>query len=127
MDDFSLLDRFEARTLTEFHHRHHIELTWLYLRRDGVEAGTRQVKGGIQALAAELGASEKYHETLTQFWIDQVAAAVTSGRFATFAAFVEACPELFDKGYVARFYRPETLASAAAKSGWVAPDLAPQA
>lgn len=123
MDETRLLERFEAGTLTEFHHRDHIAITWAYLRRDGVEAGAQRVKAGILALAAAHGASAKYHETLTRFWIGRVAAQVAAGQFQTFEAFIEACPELLDKGYALQFYRPETLASAEARTGWLEPDL----
>jgi pantothenate kinase len=44
---------------------------------------------------------------------------------ADFDAFVDLNAALLDKRLLTRLYRPATLAGAAAKSGWVEPDLAP--
>ncbi|MDO9222614.1 MAG: hypothetical protein Q7U20_02765 [Caulobacter sp.] len=126
MDDTTLLEGFEAGTLAEFHHRDHIRIAWLCLRRDGVDAGSVRVKAGLQALAAAHGASAKYNETLTQFWIRQVAASVSADAFQTFEAFVEANPHMLDKRYALQFYRAETLAGPQARTGWIEPDLWPQ-
>lgn len=44
---------------------------------------------------------------------------------ADFDAFVDENPALLDKRLLTRFYRPSTLASASARTGWVEPDLTP--
>lgn len=126
MDDTTLLEGFEAGTLAEFHHRDHIRIAWLCLRRDGVDAGSVRVRAGLQALAAAHGASAKYNETLTQFWIRQVAASMSTGASQTFEAFVEANPHILDKRYVLQFYRADTLAGPQARTGWIEPDLRPR-
>jgi hypothetical protein len=48
-------------------------------------------------------------------------AAATATDFASFA---ESCPALLDKRLLARHYTARTLASPAARTGWVEPDLA---
>jgi hypothetical protein len=42
-----------------------------------------------------------------------------------FDVFAARNPALLDKRLLTRFYRSSTLAGAAARTGWVAPDLAP--
>jgi hypothetical protein len=42
-----------------------------------------------------------------------------------FPAFADHCSALLDKRLLTRFYRPATLASPRARTGWVEPDLAP--
>ncbi|SFO53634.1 hypothetical protein SAMN04489713_10726 [Actinomadura madurae] len=42
-----------------------------------------------------------------------------------FAVFIDRHPALLDKRLLIRFYRPTTLASTQARTGWVEPDLAP--
>jgi hypothetical protein len=42
-----------------------------------------------------------------------------------FAAFAGHHPALLDKRLLTRFYRASTLASPAARAGWVEPDLTP--
>lgn len=124
MDDSQFLAGFEDRTLTEFHHRDHVRLTWLYLRRHGFEGAARRISKALQALAAAHGASAKYNETLTLFWIRLVEAAMAPDTATDFEAFITAHPALLDKQLPQRFYRPETLASPQARAGWIAPDLA---
>jgi hypothetical protein len=41
-----------------------------------------------------------------------------------FGTFAERNPALLDKRLLTRHYRPATLASPAAREGWVTPDLA---
>lgn len=48
MSDEEFLAAFEARTLDEFHHRDHIKVTYLYLRRYPLEEAMAKVRTGIQ-------------------------------------------------------------------------------
>ena len=91
-----------------------------------MDAGSARVKAGLKGLAAAHDALAKYNETLTQFWIRQIAVSVSADEFPTFEAFVEANPHMLDKGYALQFYRAETLASPEARAGWVEPDLRPE-
>lgn len=126
MSDSEFLAAFESASLAEFHHRDHIRMTWLYLRRDGVVEGARRVRLGIQRFAAARSATALYHETLTRLWIRLVAAALaTDGATDCFEEFAHTRSELLDKEYALTFYRRDTLMSPAAKARWVEPDLAP--
>jgi hypothetical protein len=128
VSDPDFIRAFEDRTLPGegFHHRDHIRLAWLYLGT-GDEAGAeRLMEEGIRRYAAHLGAPQKYHHTITLFWMRAVSVARReTPTLETFDAFAEAHPELLDKALVERHYTSSLLESAAARSGWVDPDRLP--
>ena len=71
VDDVSFIEAFESGALPNsgFHHRDHVRLTWLYLRRDGPDLGAEHVLDGIRRFASAHGAAHLFHVTLTRFWI----------------------------------------------------------
>lgn len=108
-----------------FGHREHVHLTWLAVRGFGVEEAVALVSDGIQRTARYAGAPQKYHATISRAWVELVgyhAAETGEDDFDSFAANHRA---LLDKSLLTRFYRSSTLASPAARSGWVEPDLNP--
>jgi len=74
MNDQEFLTAFEQHTLAEFSHQSHIRMAWLYLRADGWEKGQERIQREIQNFAAALGATRKYHQTITLFWASTVQA-----------------------------------------------------
>jgi hypothetical protein len=108
----------------QFHHRDHLRLAWLLNRRlDGELAGIA-IASGIQRFAALHGHAEKYHETLTQFWVRIVAhTAHARPDITDFEAFIATFPQLLDEGLPNRHWQHETMASATARARWVEPDL----
>jgi len=108
-----------------FGHREHIHLTWLAVTRHGVAAAIPLVSEGIQQTARYAGAPQKYHATMSRAWVELVGFHVTSHPGGDFATWAAANPALLDKRLLSRFYRSTTLASEAARRGWVAPDLTP--
>ena len=126
MTDQEFLTAFEQHTLSEFPHRSHIRMAWLYLRASGWERGQQQIRQGIQRFAAALGATGKYHETITLFWARIVNHAIDCDPgIDDFDAFVERYPFLLNsKLHLAHFSR-DLIASESARQGWVEPDLRP--
>jgi hypothetical protein len=108
-----------------FGHRQHIYLTWLAVRRFGTGTAVRLVSEGIQRTARYAGAPQKYHATVSRAWVELVGHHTASHPGSTFGAFLDRNPTLLDKRLLTRFYRPATLASPRARTGWVEPDLAP--
>lgn len=106
-----------------FGHREHVRLTWLAVTRYGVPAAIDLVSAGIRRKAEQAGAPGKFHATLSRAWVEIVGARAAEVADPDFAAFVARCSELLDQDLVARYYRPATLASPAARAGWVPPDL----
>ena len=108
-----------------FGHREHIHLTWLAVRRHGVGDAIRLVSNGIQQTARYAGAPQKYNETVSRAWVELVGHHTEEDRhLADFDRFAEHNPALLDKRLIARFYHPATLASPAARTGWLPPDRA---
>jgi hypothetical protein len=126
MDDIRKLAAFEAGTLHPFHHRDHIHIAWLYLRRDGWEAGYRQIRDGIQHFAVVNGHATLYHETITQFWARVILHAIEARpEIDDFDAFTEAFPFLLDKTSIKQHYSADVLRSDVARHEWQEPDLIP--
>ncbi len=125
-EDEAFLAAVEAATWPgeRFGHREHVRLAWLYLGRHGFEAGSARIRETLQRYAAALGATGKYHETMTWAWSVHVAHALERGAGGgTYMAFVAAHPELLDGTLLARHYRRETLTTEQARHERVAPDL----
>lgn len=128
LTDEAFLAAIEAATYPgkDFGHRAHVRLAWLCLREHGFEAGLERIRGLIQRYAAALGATGKYHETLTRAWAERVQVALEAvPDAASFDAFLESRPELGDSRLLERHYRKATLDSAEARAGWVPPDVEP--
>jgi hypothetical protein len=127
-DSGSFFDELMAEvmaTADRFGHREHVHLTWLAVRRFGVPAAVGLVSEGIQRTARYAGAPQKYHATISRAWVELVGYHAAGGRDHDFAAFAGHHPALLSKRVLTRHYRPATLASQAARTGWVEPDLAP--
>jgi hypothetical protein len=112
-------------TADRFGHREHVHLTWLAVRRFGMPAAIGLVSEGIQRTARYAGAPQKYHATVSRAWVELVSYHVAGGRDDDFATFASRYPALLGKRALTRHYRPATLASQQARTGWVEPDLAP--
>ena len=108
-----------------FGHRQHVHLTWLAVRRFGTDAAVAVVSNGIQRTARYAGAPQKYHATISRAWVELVGHHLAESGESDFPAFADHHPALLDKRLLTRFYRPATLASPQARTGWAEPDLAP--
>ncbi len=151
LSDGEFLAAFETATLADFHHSDHIRAAWIYLRRLPFPQASERIVESLRHFAAVKGAHQKYHETITQAWMLLVAGALehdsqaagertlsseagpdtlsvdspTGHAANSFAAFAAAHPELLDARALDRFYSSQLLASPAARTGFVPPDLTP--
>lgn len=127
MTDLEFTTAFENCTLSpeHFHHRDHLRLALIYLRRYGREEAAARIAESIRRYAAHLGKSEKYHHTMTIAWLDLLASAARSSPAATLDEILAASPELLNKATLDQYYSPALLQSEAARSGFVTPDLKP--
>ncbi len=92
--------------MSDFHHADHLQLAIEYLREEPtVDAAIARMATTLRGKAAAAGAPEKYHHTVTVFWMRLVA-------------------WLLDKNLPAQFYSDALLRSEAARLDWVEPDLA---
>lgn len=105
-----ILDRLEERGLVR-----------RALRHEGGDRVSRAIRRFV-----DLHAPGKYHETITRAWVQLVWAALhEGGHDEGFDAFWHAHPDLADKDRLLTFYRPQALASDAARRAWVEPDRQP--
>jgi hypothetical protein len=122
MNDQEFLHAFEQGHVHPFAHRDHIRMAWLYLRAHDEATALHHIRYGITHLAAKLGATGKYHETLTVFWAKAVRATMTT-EIVEFEEFEAQNQQLFSAGYVKQFYSDALLWSEKARREWVEPDL----
>lgn len=67
LSDRAFLEQFANQTLPPewFSHEAHLRLAFLHIRNRGVEKAIDTVRTQLKAYVAHLGATDKYHETLT--------------------------------------------------------------
>ena len=130
----ALIDAFEASDVGElpFNHQRHLAVAAWYVERFGPDAALERMRAGLHALLRAHGKSDEeiaaaYHETITAFWVRLLGHLLDRA---------DAHEPLFWRvnGILERWgsdaplyahYRRETVASDAARRGWVEPDLRP--
>ncbi|MEM6364765.1 MAG: hypothetical protein AAF745_10080 [Planctomycetota bacterium] len=131
-DDDTFLADFEACRwpLSKWHHREHIKLAYLYLRRSSFEEALSRIRNCIKAHNKfhDLPDSQTsgYHETITQAWFRLVQFVIDEDGPATDAdEFYEAHPELAQKMTLRLLYSRKLIMSHKAKMEFCEPDLIP--
>jgi hypothetical protein len=107
-----------------FRHREHVHLAYIAVQRYGPDKGVDVVAGWLRHLAAYHRAPQKFHVTVTRAWVEIVAHHMATCPARDFAAFADRYPQLLDKRLLTRHYSSRALASPAARTGWLDPDLA---
>jgi hypothetical protein len=110
-------------TAERFGHREHVKLTWLAVRRCGTAAAVDVISDGIQRTARYAGTPQKYNATVSRAWVELTAYHMAESPDESFNELLQRNPGLLDKRLLTRFYTSRTLASPAARCGWVKPDL----
>lgn len=124
MTDAEFLDAFEACTLpaAEFHHRHHVRVAFLLFQREPFITAAGRFIVSLKRYAASLGSPGLYHETITWAYLVAIHERMSRSVTADWEAFAADNVDLFDKSFLNRYYRPETLQSELAKRVFVMPD-----
>jgi hypothetical protein len=107
MNDAAFARAFERGEIANagFHHASHLRLALAYLDECGsVEEATERMVSTLRRFAAAAGKAEKYHHTMTVFWMRMLA-------------------RLLDKNLPLAYYSRERLSSDAARQDWIEPDL----
>jgi hypothetical protein len=118
MTDLEFITAFETCELPkeDFHHRDHLRLAWIYLRRYGREQAGVKIAESIRRYAAHLNASQKYHETITMAWLELVHFAQQAlPDAASFDDLPQYFPELLQKNALAEYYSSGVLESETAR------------
>jgi hypothetical protein len=107
-----------------FPHLSHLRVAWVYLHESAtVDEAAARIASTLRRFAASAGKSEKYHQTITVFWMRALAAARSAMSAATLDEVLRAHPRLLDKDLA--YYSTERLFSEAARRSWVDPDRQP--
>ena len=89
----------------EFRHASHLRLALAYLDECGsVDEATDRMAAALRTFAARAGKPEKYHHTITVFWMRMLA-------------------RLLDKELPLAYYSRERLSSDEARRDWIEPDV----
>ena len=122
MDDREFVAQFESCTLppNSFSHRNHVRLAWLYLKEEPLLGALDRFRRSLKRYAGSLGASAKYHETITFAFLFLIHERMQCDALATFEEFAEANPDLFGP-VLSRYYSKETLESELARKTFVMP------
>ena len=128
LSDSEFLHEFESLCLPAeaFDHDGHLRLAWLYLSQFELQEAIDKVTRGIPAYAGSLGATEKYHHSLTVALVLIIAARMAGNPTDSFTDFLEMNEDLVTdfRGVLLNHYRESTLYSETARECWVEPDLA---
>lgn len=123
MSDREFVEALEACTLPPelFNHHEHVRLGWLYLRDAPLLEALPRFIASLRRYAGSLGASAKYHETITYAFMLLIHERMRRGDALAFDEFAEANADLFGP-ILRQYYREETLASDFARNTFVMPD-----
>ena len=125
--DEAFVAAFHAHQLSNqgFHHRDHLRLAWVQIRRLGLDEASEVVTTGIRRFAAHHGGIERYNDTMTRFWLRLVNLGISRHPELTFDELLAAEPHLLDKNLPFRHWSRERMNRDDAKQRWVEPDLHP--
>src|ERR1700739_1465512 len=97
MNDVELtraLERCEIAN-TNFHHASHLHVAWVYLSESSsVDAAAAKMRATLRQFAASSGKLEKYHETITPFWVHLLSRAFATANGESLEKIVHANPRL---------------------------------
>jgi hypothetical protein len=126
MTDVELTRTLERGEIKDFHHASHLHVAWVYLAESSsVRQAANKMRNTLRRFAAAAGKLEKYHETITLFWVHLLSRAYAAGRAEGLEDIVHANPQLLEKNFPLTYYSAERLFSDEARTSWVEPDLKP--
>ena len=108
-----------------FPHREHVRMAFEMLKRHDFPETVLHYSRTLRAMAEKVGRPEAFHQTITIAFLSLIAERMETGGAEDFCAFAQANPDVLEKTELERWYRPERLASAAARRTFLLPDSAP--
>jgi hypothetical protein len=105
-----------------FPHREHVRMGFEMLRRHHFEVAALHYCGALRAMTARAGKPMAFHQTITMAFLALIAERMEATGHSDFTSFAAANTDLIDKSVLKRWYRPERLATDAARRTFVLPD-----
>src|SRR5215212_7151507 len=127
MNDIELTRALERSEVPNdgFHHASHLRVAWVYLRESSSPAAADKMCATLRRFAASVGQPEKYHQTITVFWMRILASYGNPAAGDDIEAVLDRNPQLLDKDFPLKFYSRPLLFGDRARTDWVEPDLKP--
>ena len=127
MTDDEFVSAFENGSLPEgsFHHRDHVRMAFLYLRRYPPLEALQHFSASLARFAVANGKPQLYNETITWAYVFLIRERMARSDIKqSWEEFSEANPDLLNwkDGVLKNYYREETLASGLAKRVFLFPD-----
>jgi len=107
---------------SEFPHREHVHIAFEMLKRYDFPETVLHFSRTLRAMAQKAGRPEAFHQTVTIAFLSLIAERMEGAGAGDFGAFAQANPDLLEKSALERWYRPERLASAAARRTFLLPE-----
>jgi len=109
-----------------FHHLSHLHVAWVYLSESSsVQEAANKMRMTLRRFAGAAGKPQKYHETITLFWLQLLARVQAVSCAERLEEVVCAHPQLLEKNFPLAYYSTERLFSSEARVSWMEPDLKP--
>lgn len=127
-DDRSFRSAFEACTFTpsQFDHRAHVRLAYVYLAESDVEVAVGKMRAGLLAFLEHHDIPRsKFHETMTRAWVLAVRHFMNKSTSTSADDFIAKNPDLLDSRIMLTHYSAGVLFSSDARASFVEPDLDP--
>ena len=123
-NDCEQLERFMRGEIDAacFPHREHVRMAFEMLQRHDFPESVLHYSRALRAMAARAGKPQAFHQTVTIAFLSLIAERLEGREWNDFAAFARDNPDLLDKTTVARWYRPERLASEHARRTFLLPE-----
>ena len=113
--------------LTDFDHRGHLRLAYVYLSDHDVDSAHEMMRRALRRFLDHNGVDPtKYHETITRAWL--LAVRHFMGRCSesnSADSFMESDPRMLDSEIMMTHYSAELIFSDEAREQFVQPDLSP--
>ena len=103
-----------------FDHEAHVYAAWRFISEMPLPEAIERFSGALKRLTQSLGVPEKYHGTVTWFYMLLIAERHCPNE--GWADFRSANADVFARDLLTRYYTPEVLESDEARTGFVLPD-----
>jgi hypothetical protein len=107
-----------------FTHREHVRMAFELLRRYDFAESLLHCSQALRAMLAKAGRPEAFNLTVTAAFLSLISERMLYGDTSDFATFARGHPDLLGKSILARWYRPQRLASETARRTFLMPDPA---
>lgn len=128
LTDDELIAAFLHTTLPTavFHHRQHVRVAWLFVRRYGMPDALREFPAALRRFADAKGATDLYHTTITWAYLLLIHERYQRNPAADWETFAAANADLltWKPSILDALYLRDTLRSDEAKRTFVMPDRA---